>query len=445
MPAIHDTKMEQLDGEMIAVSEGALVNRGGASVEEPATNGGRESIIDDGPQVNGHVEFSGKPIETQVLVIGAGLSGISAMYKLGKAGLKYHTFEAGSEFGGVWHWNRYPGARVDSEVPFYQLNIPEVWRKWSFSERFPDHNELREYCAFVAKTLDLDKHVDFNARVIGATWDDEKGIWTVKTNKGHTAMGKYLILGTGVLHREYTPDFPGLSQYQGKLIHSGSWPKDLEVKGKKIGLVGSGATAVQITQELGKQAEKLTVFLRRPSYCFPMQQRSWSDLENKGWKAFLDALFKQGRLSRTGFPNGGTVPCGVFDVSKEEREELWEELWARGAFNFSLSNYNDVVTDRKANREVYDFWARKVRERMPDSKKASIMAPTEPPFFFGTKRPPLEQDYYEVLSQSNVDLVDLNKTPLKTFHPKGMIMEDDQLREFDIVVLATGFDSFRGS
>lgn len=331
-----------------------------------------------------------------------------------------------------------------SETPFYQLNIPEVWRSWNFSVRFPDHVELRKYFAHIDKTLGLKKDVEFNARVIDASYDSVKARWTIKTNVGHTATCKYVIMATGLLHRRFIPDFPGLADYKGEVHHSGFWPDNLDVKGKKVALIGAGATAVQITQELGKQAEQLTVFLRRPSYCLPMRQRQWTDLEGNGWKAFLGRLFEQGRLSRAGFPNGGP-PCGVFDVTKEEREQWFEELWARGAFNFQMCNYNNVLLDRKANREVYNFWQKKVRARFTDRVKADIMAPVEPPYLFGTKRNPLEIDYYDVLDQPNVELVDLNATPLKTFEPTGMLMGDDKLREFDMVVLATGFDSFTGS
>ena len=244
---------------------------------------------------------------------------------------------------------RYPGARVDSEAPFYQLNIPEVYRHWHFSKRFSDHRELREYMAHIDKTLDLRKDVTFNARVNDCSWDQSKSLWTVKTQQGHVAHAKYLVATTGLLHRTYTPDFPGLKEYKGELHHSGAWPEDFSAKGKKIAIIGAGATAVQITQELGKQADELTVFLRRPSYCLAMKQRDWTEEEQRAWKAFFPALFKSGRDSMAGFPTA-RVPMGVFDVPEEEREAYWEELWQRGGFNFGLSNYYNVALDPKANK-----------------------------------------------------------------------------------------------
>lgn len=186
--------------------------------------------------------------------------------------------------------DRYPGARVDSEMPFYQLNIPEVYKTWSFSERFPGHEELRKYIAHIDKTLDLSKDTYFNARVNEAIRDEAENVWTIKTLQGHVAKAKYLILATGLLHRTYTPDFPGLDKYKGALHHSGAWPEDFDATGKKIGLIGAGATAVQITQELGKKADELTVFLRRPSYNLPMGQRKLTEIEQTHLKMFYPTL-----------------------------------------------------------------------------------------------------------------------------------------------------------
>jgi cation diffusion facilitator CzcD-associated flavoprotein CzcO len=345
---------------------------------------------------------------------------------------------------GVWYWNRYPGARVDSECPFYQLNIPEVYKDWHFKKRFSDHVELREYMAHIDKVLGLRKDVTFNARVNEGTWDEAKNVWKIKTLQGHTAEAKYLILASGLLHRTYTPDFPGLKDYKGEIYHSGAWPEDFSAKGKKIGLIGAGATAVQITQELGKEADELTVLLRRPSYCLAMGQRDWTEEEQRAWKIFYPTLFKAGRDSLAGFPCARQNKT-VQEASPEEREELWERLWRAGAFNFGLANYGNVVLDKEANLAVYSFWRRKVCERLTDPKKQKIMAPEVPPYYFGTKRQPLENDYYDVLNRSNVFIHDLSATPLKSFHEKGLLMADDELKEFDAIVLATGFDSYTGS
>jgi cation diffusion facilitator CzcD-associated flavoprotein CzcO len=215
------------------------------------------------PAVNG---INGEMIDCDVVVVGAGFSGISALYKLRKLGLKVKVFEQGDNFGGVWYWNRYPGARVDSETPFYQLNIPEVWRTWNFSCRFPDHKELRKYVDHVDKTLNLRKDVIFDARVVDAQYNVEQGRWTVKTVAGHVATSKYLILASGLLHRRHYPEFPGLKDFKGAVHHSGFWPEDMSVKGRRVAVIGAGATSVQIVQELAKEVDHLTMFMRRPSY-----------------------------------------------------------------------------------------------------------------------------------------------------------------------------------
>ncbi|KAI1625745.1 hypothetical protein EDD37DRAFT_316725 [Exophiala viscosa] len=377
-----------------------------------------------------------------VLVVGAGLSGISTLYRLRKLGLNVKVFESGGDFGGVWYWNRYPGARVDSEWPYYQLNIPEVYRDYDFKERFPGHVEIRSYFAHLDKVLDLRKDVQFNAHVIDARWAADDG-WTVKTDQGQVAKAKYLILCTGLLHRRHVPDFPGLDTFKGVVHHTGYWPEDIDVSGKKVGIIGAGATAVQVTQELGKQAKELTVFMRRPSYCLPMEQRELSNAEQKGWKTFFDTLFREGRKSGAGFP-AKRQSLGVLDVPPEEREAWFENIWQRGAFSYQLLNYADVLLNKESNKIVYDFWARKVGARIKNERKRELMAPKKQPYFFGTKRCPLEQDYYEVIDQDNVDIVDLNEQPLKTFNETGMLVGDKQI-DLDIVVLATGFDSFSGS
>lgn len=353
-------------------------------------------------------------------------------------------FEGAGDFGGTWYWNRYPRARVDSEAPFYQLNIPEVYDTFNFSQRFSGNEELRRYFSHVEKVLDLRKDVIFNAQVVDCSWDESAGRWSVMTASGHSADCKYLFLGTGALYRKYTPDFPGLGAYKGKLIHSGAWPEDLDCTEKKVGIIGAGATAVQITQELGKIASELSVFLRRPSYCLPMGQRSLSKEESHGLKAYYPTLFEKSRLSLTGFPaKNRSKP--TLEATAEERQKLWEDIWTRGGFQFMMLGYNDYLLNPESNRLLYGFWASKVKQRLTDPKKQAIMTPDQPPYYIGTKRCPLEHDYYDVLNQDNVELVDLNKTALHTFEEKGMRMDDGTLREFDVVVLATGFDSFTGS
>lgn len=329
----------------------------------------------------------------------------------------------------------------------YQLSIPEAWKDWNFSQRFSDHRELREYFEHLDKTLDLRKDIQFEAHVNSCQWNAETCRWTVTTKAGHIADCKYLFLATGLLHRRYYPDFPGLTTYKGALHHSGFWPEDIDVKSKKIAIIGAGATSVQIVQELSKATKdggSLTMFMRRPSYCLPMQQRQLTKEEQTYMKPWYSRLFREGRLTFSGFL-GDPPGKKVFEVSEEEREAHFEDLWAMGGFHMILGSYADNVFDPKANRVAYDFWAKKIRSRINDPVKKDLMAPLEPPYPFGTKRTPLEHDYYECLDMDHVEIVNLNQNPLKTFTEKGILMQDGKSYDFDIVVLATGFDSFSGS
>lgn len=301
------------------------------------------------------------------------------------------------------------------------------------------------YMAHVDKTLNLQKDVSFNTRVCECTWDKEAAQWNVVTEDGGKAKARWLILATGLLHRTHLPEWPGRGRYQGVIYHSGAWPEETSVKGKSVAIIGAGATSVQIVQELGKEASHLTMLMRRPSYCLPMGQRTWTEEEQIAWRAYYPALFAAGRNSAVGFP---TLRHNVRaqDVSPEEREKYFESTWGAGGFQFLLRNYNNIALDKEANKIVYDFWKKKVQERLTDPAKQALMAPDEMPYYFSTKRTPLEHDYYDVLNQDNVDIVDLNKNPIDSFTESGLRLgSEDQDRKYDYIVCATGFDSFTGS
>lgn len=383
-------------------------------------------------------------ISCDVVIVGAGFSGMYGLHKLRHLGLKVKVFEAAGDFGGVWYYNRYPGARVDSEWPFYQLSIPEVWQSYEFSCRYPDHNEIRDYLNHADRVLDLRKDIYFNSRVNGARWETKNGRWVVQTENGHVATAKYLLLFTGLLQRKHTPDFPGIKDYQGTIHHSVEWNENLDFSGSRVAVIGAGATSVQIVQELSKTAQQLSMFMRRPSLFLPLKNRPISNQEQANWKPFFEALFREGRKSNVGFP-GATPEKGIYEATEDERERLYEHLWNAGSFNFGLGNYREILVDLKANRIAYDFWARKTRARITDPYKRDLMAPIEPPYPILTKRAPLEDDYYESLDRDSVEIVDLKSTPLVEFTPGGIKTADGKVREFDHIVMATGFDSFTGS
>jgi cation diffusion facilitator CzcD-associated flavoprotein CzcO len=382
--------------------------------------------------------------ELDVLIVGAGFGGCYSLYKLRHLGLNVHLFEAGAYLGGVWHWNSYPGARVDSEIPYYQFSIPEVWRKWNWSERFPSGDELKEYFKHVDKTLDLSKDITYSANIVDARYDESEGKWTVTTENGHKAVCKYLICATGSSFKPHYPNFKNLDTFKGQLIHSTRWPADADMKNKRVAIVGSGATAVQCTQEIAKEARNLTVYIRTASISLPMFQRSLSEFEQRINKSTYRGIFEHCRKTKSGLGYDSQTGS-VWDLSDDEREELWEELWNRGGFNFNQANYRDFLVDQKAGNLMYEFWAKKTRPRLQNPEKSAFLVPNKAPFAFGTKRSSLEQDYYECLDLEHVDIVDLKANPIREFTEKGIICEDGKEREFDTVVMATGFDAMTGS
>lgn len=377
---------------------------------------------------------------TEALIIGGGFGGIYALHNLRAQGISAKLVEAGADFGGVWHWNRYPGARVDSEFPFYQLSIPEVYKTFSFRERFSSDGEIRQYFQHLANVLDLRKDAIFNTIVEGVTWD---GQWTCKTKDGKTITCKYLFLCTGSSYKKNYPAFPGLETFSGTLIHSAAYPETgVDVKGKKVAVIGNGSTGVQIIQTLAKQDCSLTAYIRTPIMALPMHQRSITPQEQESLKSFYHILLKAGRGCKTGFPY--ISPSKLFShSSEEEREALFEELWARGGFSYFLSNYLEFIVDKEVNASIYNFWARKTRARVQNPVKRDIVAPVKQEHWFGVKRPSLEQDYYETIDRHNVELVNLKKTPIKEITAEGIVT--DELHKFDIIILATGYDAMTGS
>ncbi|KAK4944026.1 hypothetical protein LTR10_016547 [Elasticomyces elasticus] len=409
--------------------------------KSPLTNGTSNGVHG----VNGTSSDNIHNITNDILIIGGGMGGMYGLHQFRKLGLSVKLFEAGSNFGGTWFWNKYPGARVDSETPYYGLSIPEVYKSWTYSERFPGHQELRKYFAHVDKTLNLHKDAFFNTIVTEARYIDDESQWHIKTDDGGLAKAKYLVLATGSSYKKHFPAFKNLDKYRGRLIHSALYPEDgINVTGKKVGVVGSGATGVQIVQELAREDCQLTAFIRTPNVALPMHQRKLTKEEQDHAKSFYQSYFESAKQCRSGFPYN-PAPKTFFDASPEERKEYWEDLWQRGGFSFLISNYREFLTNKDVNREFYAFWANKVRSRINNPQKRDVLAPLKQGHWFGTKRPSLEQDYYEMIDRDNVTVVDLNKTPIQEFDERGIRTEAGKLHEFDTIILATGYDAVTGS
>lgn len=381
--------------------------------------------------------------DLDALVVGAGFSGLHLLHRLRGEGFAVRLVEASQGFGGVWQNNRYPGARVDSHVPNYELSLEEVWRDWTWTERFPGRDELVAYFEHVVEVLDLAPDIDLDTRVMSARFDETGHRWTVTTSTG-TYDTHHLLLCTGFGSKPYLPALPGLADFAGSCHHTALWPAEaVPVAGRRVGVVGTGASGVQVVQELAPEAARLTVFQRSPVMAIPMRQRRLNPAEQAAAKAGYPDLFRRRNESPTSFADIQRLEAGALDVSDGERLAVYEDAWGKGGFHFWAGTFSDILLDERANRTAYDFWRDKTRERIDDPAVAALLAPTDPPYPFGTKRPSLEQHYYECFNRPNVDLVDLRATPIETITPTGVRTTERDI-ELDLLILATGFDANTG-
>lgn len=386
---------------------------------------------------NGAVE------ELDALIVGAGFGGVYQLRRLRQEGYKTKLVDSATDYGGVWYWNRYPGARVDSTIPHYEFSDPELWRPWSWTQRFPGSAELRNYFAFVADKWDLRKDTYFSTRVTAAEWNDETGRWLVTTANGRQFGAKFFLLNTGFAAKRYIPDWKGIDEFRGTWIHPSYWPKEEpDLKGKRIAVIGTGSTGIQLSQELSQVAGEFVLFQRTPNLALPMKQVEFAADEQAFPKENYSKLFAQRSQSYGGF-SFNFIPRATFDDSPEQRDATYQQLWDEGDFHFWLATYHDMLFSWDANKEAYNFWRDKVRARINDPRLRDIFAPEIQPHAFGCKRISLENKFYEIFNQPNVSLVDMNATPIVEVTEKG-IKTTEKLWEFDYVVCATGFDALTG-
>lgn len=279
---------------------------------------------------------------------------------------------------------------------------------------------------------------------MAAHFDKPSAKWIIKTEDGRTAYARYFLLATGFAAKRHFPDWPGLDSFKGEMHHSSFWPEEgVDMKGKRVAVIGTGSTGVQLAQESAKQAKSVTVFQRTPNLALPMRQRKLDHKEQMDAKGQYPQIFKDRMKTFAGF-SYDFAEKNTFDDSPEEREKFYESLWEAGGFQFWLATYKDMLFDMDANQEAYNFWLKKTRARITDPVKRDILAPLEKPHAFGVKRPSLEQDYYEMMDRPENEVVDVKATPIKEVKENGILTEDGKFREFDIIALATGFDSVTG-
>ncbi len=378
----------------------------------------------------------------EVIIIGAGIAGMHQLYRLRELGLRVQVFEAGSDVGGTWYWNRYPGARFDSESWTYGYSFsPELLQEWEWPEHFSAQPDTLRYLNFVADKFDLRRDIRFNSRVTAASFDDATSHWTITLDNGEQARAPLLITALGPLSAYTLPNIPGRESFAGPAYHTARWPHEgVDLKGKRVGIIGTGATAIQTIQTIARDVGHLTVFQRTPNWAAPLHNRRITPEEQREIKASYAEIFERCRQTSTCFIHQ-TDPRSVFDVTPEEREAFWEKLYGEPGFGIWVGNFRDVLTDQAANDLASAYMARKIRERVKDPATAERLIPKN--HGFGTRRLPLESGYYEVYNQDNVRLVDINDTPIERITPRG-IQTSAEEHAFDLLIYATGFDGVTG-
>jgi cation diffusion facilitator CzcD-associated flavoprotein CzcO len=381
--------------------------------------------------------------ELDVVIVGAGFAGLYLLDRLRGMGMSVQVFEAGDGPGGVWYWNCYPGARVDSPGPMYQFSREDLWRDWKFSELYPSWQEIREYFHYIDKKLDLSRDIRFNRRVNEAEFDPAGNRWTVRSSDGSVTRARYFVLCTGLGSKPYIPELPGLSDFAGERHHTALWPQQgLNLAGKRVGVIGTGASGVQVAQEAAGVTTRLTVFQRTPNLALPMRQRKLDDDTIRRMKEDYPRAYQKRRTTFGGF-DYEFLEKSASEVSEAERRATFERIWEIGGLAPWVGSFNDLLANEQSNRAAYDFWRDKTRARIKDPAVAEMLAPTDPLHPFGTKRPSLEQNFYEIFNRPNVNLVDLRKTPIERVTRSG-IKTVAREHDLDILVLATGFDAVTG-
>jgi cation diffusion facilitator CzcD-associated flavoprotein CzcO len=377
------------------------------------------------------------------IIIGAGLSGMYQLYRLRELGLRVRVFEAGTEVGGTWYWNRYPGARFDSESYSYGFSFSkELLQEWEWSEHFAGQPETLRYCKYVADKFDLRRDIQFKSRVTAAAYEEDTRSWRVTLEDGSEHTCRFLITAIGPLSTPTLPRIEGRDSFKGESFHTARWPKQpVDFAGKRVAVIGTGATGVQTIQTIASEVGHLTVFQRTPNWCAPLHNGKIDAATQAKIKAGYPEMFARCQETFACFIHTPD-PRGAFEVSDEEREANYERLYGERGFGIWQGNFRDILIDRKANATISEFVARKIRERVKDQQVAEKLIPTN--HGFGTRRLPLETFYYEVYNRDNVELVDIKETPIERITPNGIKTSEREFG-FDIIIYATGFDAITGS
>ncbi|MBL6618702.1 MAG: NAD(P)/FAD-dependent oxidoreductase [Reyranella sp.] len=382
-------------------------------------------------------------VDYEAVVIGAGVCGIYQIKKLVDLGVKAVVLEAAPDLGGTWYNNRYPGCRFDSESYTYGYSFSrELLDEWHWKEKFSSQPENLRYLNYVADKFDLRRHMQFNSRVDSAHYDEAANLWRLSLSGGRTLTARFVIMANGLLSIPTLPRLAGMDRFKGRSFHTFYWPHEgVELAGKKVAVIGTGATAIQVIAEIADKVGHLTVFQRRPNWAAPLNNSTISDGEMAEIRKRYDEIFATCARTPGGFEHEPDRR-GFWEVSREERVKLWERLYDEPGFGIWLQNFREIFTDEAANAEFSEWVADRIRQRVKDPAVAETLIPRD--HGFGVQRVPLETRYYEAYNRDNVLLVDIAKTPIESITETG-IRTSARDFEFDIIVYATGFDAITGA
>ncbi|KAF2415676.1 cyclohexanone monooxygenase, variant 1 [Tothia fuscella] len=376
------------------------------------------------------------------LVVGTGFGGLYSLHLLKQLGLDVKAIDSAEDVGGTWFWNKYPGARTDVESHVYRYSWDkELLQSSPWPNNYLRQPELQKYFQEVARKHDLYKHIAFKTELQAATWDDRTHQWRIKVSSGKVLVVRYLVTAIGITHKKNVPDIPGLESFKGQVTHSSAWSPEIQYENKRIAVIGSGASGVQLVGALGEKAKSVTHLIRNAQYVLPASYRSVSEEERKLVNQRYDRIWNDVFASAVGFgfpePNRPTL-----SVSPEDREKIFQDLWDQGSgFRFLFGGFSDIATNEAANKEAIKFIHKKIREIVKDPQKAEVLTSSD----WFARRPLTDDRYYAGFNQENVTAVDLKKTPIKSINAEGIETSDGKTHAVDLIVFATGFDTSDGS
>lgn len=383
--------------------------------------------------------------DIDIIAAGAGFAGLALIHYARTAGFSVRVFDKASDIGGTWTWNRYPGAASDSECYYYCLGFSkEVLKEWTWSVRYPGWEENLRYMHFVADRCNLWPHITLNTAVTSADYDEAAGFWRVRTADGAVHTSRYFVSAMGMISEPVIPDFPGLGTFKGPCFHSARWPQSgLDYAGKRIAIIGSGATTVQMLPVVAETAAQVTVFQRTANFVMPAVQKPMTPEWDAEIKAHYDEILAKCRNHVFGMAFDSPVGRTIADTPPDEVQRVLEEHWPRGSFRFVFETFDDLLSNAESNQIVGEFVLRKMLESVKDPEVRDMLTPKGYPFF--AKRPPLDHGYFATFNRDNVKLVDINeREPIVAITETG-IRTTKQDYEFDIIVLATGFQAYTGA